>query len=108
MNLKLIYAVFSTTIITHSIVSLFFLFYGYWLILVALAIIVAAHVVLIIGIRKLSYKLLIVFIVYEACAMLALIIVDVWTLVVMEMAPGTSFFENHCISSEPSITNACK
>ncbi|KAL6731712.1 hypothetical protein Aduo_002547 [Ancylostoma duodenale] len=65
---KLIYAVFSTTIITHSIVSLIFLFYGQWLILLSLAIIVAAHVVFIIGIRKLSYKLLIVFIVYEGRA----------------------------------------
>ncbi|EYC01042.1 hypothetical protein Y032_0111g258 [Ancylostoma ceylanicum] len=104
---KLIYAVFSTTIITHSIVSLVFLFYGQWAILLALAVIIAAHVIFILGIRKLSYKLLIAFVVYESCAILALIVVDVWTLVVMELAPGSSFLQNRCLRSEPSSPNSC-
>ncbi|KHJ91718.1 hypothetical protein OESDEN_08406 [Oesophagostomum dentatum] len=69
---------------------------------------VMAHIILIIGIIGFSYNAFFVFIVYQSCAMLALIAVDVWTLAVMEISPNTSYLKDKCPKWDTKhSTNRC-
>ncbi|KAK6725808.1 hypothetical protein RB195_004245 [Necator americanus] len=104
---ELIYIVYVTTAITHTVPILFLLFYAQWLALIAAAIIAIAHIFFAVAIHKESYRLLVIFIVYQCGAVIALIALDIWALIIMEMFPGTSIFAENCRKTNPTNYNEC-
>ncbi|VDO70816.1 unnamed protein product [Haemonchus placei] len=103
----LIYGILATTLVTHLAVSIFLLVFSLWYAFIPLAITLLAHAVGFLAIRRHSYLLFTIFMVYEGLFILALLALDVWLLIVMEIKPSLSFFGKKCLDSSHE-SGACE
>ncbi|XGW24227.1 hypothetical protein V3C99_005985 [Haemonchus contortus] len=95
----LIYGILATTLVTHLAVSIFLLVFSFWYAFIPLAVTLLAHAIGFLAIRRHSYLLFTIFMIYEGLFILTLLALDVWLLIVMEIKPSFSFFGKKCLDS---------
>ncbi|KAK5966485.1 hypothetical protein GCK32_000269 [Trichostrongylus colubriformis] len=92
----LIHVILASTFITHLAVSTFLLIYSFWYAFIPVAITLLSHVLAFLAIRRRSFRLFTIFMIYEGFFIVALMTLDVWLLIVMEIKPALSFFDKKC------------
>ncbi|CAJ0596152.1 unnamed protein product [Cylicocyclus nassatus] len=93
---KLIYVAFAVSFITQVAASVVFAGYKQWAVFIpSFALVIIFHIIFFVGMRREMWQVILVTVIYEGIAILALTASVLW-MIVMEMDPEKSFLKEDC------------